>query len=66
MSKQRIPPSPHQPTPHFKNKYFIPTLIAKLEEVSPPFIKGRFELFILVENLHETSVVAQRQVYDGI
>ena len=37
MSKQRIPLLvQHLP---FYRKFFIPTLIPKLEEVNPPFIK---------------------------
>ena len=45
MSKQKIPPSlstqfPPLVQPHpFQKNYFIPTFIAKLEEVNPPFVK---------------------------
>ena len=43
MSKQRIPPflnnPPFSPTPPFLEKMFHLTLIAKLDEVNPPFVK---------------------------
>ena len=43
MPKQRISPflknRPFSSTPPFLGKIFQPTLIAKLDEVNPPFIK---------------------------
>ena len=43
MSKQRIPR--FSSIPPFLEIFFILTLIAKLEEVNPPFTKGRFKLW---------------------
>ena len=46
MPKQKIHPFLNNPPP-FLEKYFIPTLIAKLEEVNPPFVNGGgVELFL--------------------
>ena len=41
--------SPFRPTREFPGKYFIPTLISKLEEVTPPFLKGGFNSAVYID-----------------
>ena len=39
---------PFSPTPPFLEKVFHPTLITKLEQVNPPFVKG--EVWTMIKN----------------